>query len=640
MVRRLGQGGMAEVFEAELVGAQGFARRVAIKRISSQIAADPSAAARFLEEARIASSLHHAGIVGVIDFGIMDGAPFQVLELVDGLNADQLVDRVSDRFGDRGSPRGDAGLPTDVALIIAADLAHALHHAHEASDSDGHPLLIVHRDVKPSNVLISWSGDIKLTDFGIAFARGRAIQTESGLTPGSWAFMAPEQRSRGVVDRRVDVFALGCTLYALLTGHSPQRDLEAAIALATGVPLPLEPPPGLTLDDDVRAILERALRPAPQQRYPSAAAMAGELGAALARRLARDPRSRMQELLTSVRPAPQQRAGLLDQLLAVELVLASEHGSVRQFELRDASHAADAATQLVPQRRTEPAAAPAALAPAALAPTPASTALALGPGLASEPAPARPMARVDAEAISTSASQRAPAVAAFGFIKRRLAFAAGVAAALALLWGRPQLPAADQRLAAAPPAAPDADPEASTAAAPPAPAATPTPPVRSPDTAPPAPSPTPEPTAQPSPAPAPDDSARPSRRDRERSPARSGRSGAALPSPAPAAPSPTPAPAAPAPNPAGSAFATPAAPESSTGYLKVVPRHRDPRMVNARVYIDGKLRGYSPDPITTTVGKHQVRVVLEDDTTELGTYTLEVKADHRDRGHPATLLIP
>jgi hypothetical protein len=85
---------------------------------------------------------------------------------------------------------------------------------------------------------------------------------------------------------------------------------------------------------------------------------------------------------------------------------------------------------------------------------------------------------------------------------------------------------------------------------------------------------------------------------------------------------------------------TPAA-EALIGYLKVVPRDRgDLRMVNARVYIDGKLRGYSPDPISTTVGVHKVRVVLEDDATELGTYLLEVKADHRDRGHPATLLVP
>src|SRR5262245_61569061 len=125
---------MAEVFEALLSGTAGFSRRVAIKRISTRAADDPELAERFLDEARIASQLHHAGIVGVLDYGFVDGLPFQVLEFVDGLDADRLVERAGGK------------LPEDIALIIAADVARALDHAHRARGGDGAPLGIVHRD--------------------------------------------------------------------------------------------------------------------------------------------------------------------------------------------------------------------------------------------------------------------------------------------------------------------------------------------------------------------------------------------------------------------------------------------------------------------------------------------------------------
>src|SRR5687768_15302388 len=125
LVRLLGRGGMAEVMEAVAVGPSGFERRVAIKRLRSDIALDPSAARMFLDEARIASQLHHAGIVPVLDYGFADGLPFQVLEFVDGLDLRRAVALGSER---------DAQMPLDVALHVCAEVAHALAHAHGARD--------------------------------------------------------------------------------------------------------------------------------------------------------------------------------------------------------------------------------------------------------------------------------------------------------------------------------------------------------------------------------------------------------------------------------------------------------------------------------------------------------------------------
>lgn len=306
---------MAEVFEAELVGDHGFVRKVAIKRMLEGAAADPSSSHRFLDEARIASRLHHANIVSVVDLGLLDNLPFQVLELVDGINAQQLVHRAG------------GTLPIDVALAITAEVAHGLDHAHSVLDTAGLPLGIVHRDVKPSNVLVSWGGDVKLSDFGIAFARDRAAQTEAGLVAGTSGFIAPEQRMKSEMDGRTDVFALGLTLHALLTGYTPLQDVAVEIAVLEGVPMPLD----AKLPDDVRALLARAVTPSRLDRL-TAAQFADAIGGLLAPRLMRDARSLLRGYLGSLDKKPAAKGGALDQLLGIEVVL-SDPGDdgVRRF---------------------------------------------------------------------------------------------------------------------------------------------------------------------------------------------------------------------------------------------------------------------------------------------------------------------
>jgi tRNA A-37 threonylcarbamoyl transferase component Bud32 len=323
---------MAEVFEAELTGDHGFVRKVAIKRMLEAAAADGVAARRFLDEAVIASRLHHANVVAVVDLGLLDDRPFQVLEYVDGLDAQELL------------ARAGGSLPIEVALVIATAVAHALDHAHTACDTSGLPLGIVHRDVKPSNVLVSSTGDVKLGDFGIAVARDRESRTEAGVVAGTVGFIAPEQRGKQPLDGRTDVFALGLTLHALLTGDSPLSDLEVELRVVAGDPVPIDP----TIPRDVRPILERALA-VDRLARPSSGQLATELASVLAPRLQGDGRALVRDFVGRLAPRPAARVGALDALLGIEVVEVAEADEpVHRFETRTARRAPTAPTVPLP----------------------------------------------------------------------------------------------------------------------------------------------------------------------------------------------------------------------------------------------------------------------------------------------------
>lgn len=263
LVRPLGQGGMAEVFEAVLHGDAGFRRRVAVKRMAADRVGDERLQRMFVDEARLASRLHHPNLVAVIDFGISEGVAFQVLELVDGFDVARLAN---------WGVATNQPMPDAVALGIAAHVAHALHAAHTATGDDGAPLNIVHRDVSPQNVLVSRGGDVKLADFGIALWEQRTEKTLGATARGKPTYMAPEQAMRSAIDGRADVFSLGCTLHALLTGHSPLQDENALVDLLSGVELE----PASTLPPAIRELLGRAIRRDRQARFPTAEAFALE----------------------------------------------------------------------------------------------------------------------------------------------------------------------------------------------------------------------------------------------------------------------------------------------------------------------------------------------------------------------------
>lgn len=270
LVRVLARGGMGEVWLAVQRGAGGFERPVVIKRVLAHLSDDPEFATRFIDEARIAAHLSHGNVVAVFDLGEDADGYYLAMEWVDGWDLRKLL-RTLAADGER--------LPDALSLFVAAELAAGLQYAHARRGHDGRPLHIVHRDVSPSNVLISRAGEVKLTDFGIASARSRLGRTATGQLRGKFSYMSPEQASANAVDARSDVFAVGSLLFEMLTGRKAfdaDGDVAVLELVRTGRrPSLAELRPDL--DAASAAIVERAMAVSPSERFASA----GELEAAL-----------------------------------------------------------------------------------------------------------------------------------------------------------------------------------------------------------------------------------------------------------------------------------------------------------------------------------------------------------------------
>ncbi|HEY3358815.1 MAG TPA: serine/threonine-protein kinase, partial [Polyangia bacterium] len=257
---RIGIGGMAEVFRAQRVGPGGFAKQVAVKRVLPDLARDPHFVRMFLDEARLAAQLSSPGLVQVFDFGAEDGTYYLVMELVDGVDLAALLAA--------GGPLAPA-----LAVHVGRRLAGALADLHRAVDGAGQPLGIVHRDVTPGNILLGRDGHLKLGDFGVAKARARTARTERGALKGKLGYLAPEVVRGDEVDARTDVYGVGLVLFEALTGERYlAADDEAGLWRAAGhpafrAPSALRPELTPALDEVVR----RALAPAPERRYPTAA---------------------------------------------------------------------------------------------------------------------------------------------------------------------------------------------------------------------------------------------------------------------------------------------------------------------------------------------------------------------------------
>jgi serine/threonine protein kinase len=259
IVAHLRSGGMATLYLGRRTGAAGFARHVAIKVVHAHLAENRAFVRMFLDEAFLSARITHPNVVHVEELGESEGAYFLVMEYVHGAALSQLLKALSAR-GRRLTP--------ELAVWIAIQIADGLHAAHELCGDDGQPLQVVHRDVSPQNVLVSYAGHVKVIDFGIAKARSRAKETATGSLRGKLRYMAPEQGFGRDVDRRTDVYALGIVLWELLTVRR-FFDADDDFALLDLVREPALVPAsrfaeGVTPALD--AVLARALAPRPEDR--------------------------------------------------------------------------------------------------------------------------------------------------------------------------------------------------------------------------------------------------------------------------------------------------------------------------------------------------------------------------------------
>ncbi len=269
LMDRIGVGGMAEIFRGKAIAGGGFEKPVAIKRILPHLSQDKRFVELLITEAKTLSQLRHRNVVQIFDVGLGDdGQYFLVMEFVDGVDLGALRDRLE---------QAGRKIPLAVALHVATEVCEALEHAHRSRGTDGHPIGLVHRDVTPSNVLLSRSGEVKLTDFGIAKRMEEA--TGHGGVRGKFAYISPEQATNTRVDGRSDVYSLGIVLYELVLGrrlysHLPDFDALKAVQEARPPRLAETEP---DLDPVLARILDTALAPRPDDRY----ATAGALGATL-----------------------------------------------------------------------------------------------------------------------------------------------------------------------------------------------------------------------------------------------------------------------------------------------------------------------------------------------------------------------
>ncbi|NVJ08416.1 protein kinase [Myxococcus sp. AM001] len=270
LVRKLAEGGMAEIFLAKLLGADGFERNVVIKRMLPHLTNNPDFVEMFRDEARLAAKLAHPNIVQIQELGFAEGCYYICMEYLAGEDFSTTL---------RLAGRKRHYVPLPVVLRVLIDAARGLHFAHEFTNEAGQPLNVVHRDISPSNLYLTYQGQVKVLDFGIAKAESRLVNTRTGVVKGKYMYMAPEQARGKEVDRRADVFALGVSLYEALTHVRPfsrENDLAVLNALLQGE---LKPPRELRPDlpEELEAILLKAMAFKPEDRYPTAEAFADAL---------------------------------------------------------------------------------------------------------------------------------------------------------------------------------------------------------------------------------------------------------------------------------------------------------------------------------------------------------------------------
>jgi serine/threonine-protein kinase len=263
IVRKIYEGGMGIVYEAEQRGARDFVKRVAIKVIRQNYASQPQFIENFIGEAKLVADLIHTNIVQTYHLGEARGVYFMAMELIRGVNLEQFGHQLADKR---------RILPKELAVFIVSRVARGLAYAHAKTDKDGKPLGIVHRDVSYKNVMIAFEGDVKLTDFGIAKARGFLLDNEGEVVAGKADFMSPEQANFQITDKRSDIFSAGVVLAHLLLGRNIFKGQTAEESRHRMITMEIPDFRELDerIDEPLNAILHRTLARDPDRRFGNA----------------------------------------------------------------------------------------------------------------------------------------------------------------------------------------------------------------------------------------------------------------------------------------------------------------------------------------------------------------------------------
>lgn len=262
IVRKIFEGGMGIVYEAEQLGAREFVKRIAIKVIRQNYADQKQFIENFIGEAKLVADLIHTNIVQTYHLGETNGIYFIAMELIRGVNLEQFAQQIQDK---------KRLLPKELAVFIVSRVARGLAYAHAKTDKDGKTLGIVHRDVSFKNIMIAFEGDVKLTDFGIAKARGFLVDNEGEVVAGKADYMSPEQANFQITDQRSDLFSAGVVLAHLLLGTNVFKGASAEESRQRMMTMPIPDFRALDqrVDDRLNEILHRALARDLAKRYPS-----------------------------------------------------------------------------------------------------------------------------------------------------------------------------------------------------------------------------------------------------------------------------------------------------------------------------------------------------------------------------------
>jgi hypothetical protein len=266
--KKIARGGMAELFLADYVRQDGFKRKVAIKRILPHLAGNKEFIRMFTREARLAALLQHPNVVQIFDYGEIDNAYFIAMEFIDGKNLGQILSAFKH------------GLPFTEAVFIISQICKGLDYSHtKKDDGTGEAFHIVHRDISPQNLLISYQGEVKISDFGISKARSEPSLTQAGVVKGKMAYLSPEQALGEPIDHKADLYALGLVFYETLTGkrvYTFKTDIDAIRAIPN---MDIEPLSGLVpeIPEALNRIVMKCLEKQKDNRYQSASAVYEDL---------------------------------------------------------------------------------------------------------------------------------------------------------------------------------------------------------------------------------------------------------------------------------------------------------------------------------------------------------------------------